>query len=68
MKRRSRAGSKLGKARRRNTPMPKRRNAKTVRRRGFSAADQETELTRLARERDEALEQQRATSEVLRAN
>ena len=37
-----------------------------MRRRGSSAAGQETEVARLTRERDEALEQQTATSEVLR--
>ena len=74
MRRRSRAGGELVKTRRRKTATPKRRNApKAVRGRGPSAASQETEVARLTRERDEALEQlseaveqQTATSEVLR--
>src|SRR5438105_14297773 len=46
----------------------KRRNApKAVRRRTPSSAGQETEVARLTLERDYAIEQQRATSEVLRA-
>src|SRR6516162_3215070 len=57
MRRRSRAGSKLAKARSRKA-MPKRRNATTV--------HAESESARLRRERDEALEQQRATAEVLK--
>jgi signal transduction histidine kinase len=74
MRRRSRAGGEPVKTRRRKTVTPKRRNApKAVRGRGPSAASQETEVARLTRERDEALEQlseaveqQTATSEVLR--
>jgi GAF domain-containing protein len=65
MRRRSRASSKLAKARRRKAEMPKRRNATTVR--------AESESQRLRRERDgaleqlsEALKQQTAASEVLR--
>src|SRR5262245_29872475 len=57
MRRRSRASSKLAKARRRKA-MPKRRNASTVR--------AESESARLRRERDEALEREKATAEVLR--
>ncbi len=57
MRRRSTASSKLAKARSRK-PMLKRRNATTVR--------AVSETARLRRERDEALEQQAATSEVLR--
>src|SRR5262245_16248555 len=57
MRRRSRASSKLAKARRRKA-MPKRRNATTVR--------AESESARLRRERDEALEREKATAEVLR--
>lgn len=68
MKRRSKAGGEPFKARRRRAATPKRRNAaKTVRRRSSSAAGMETKIERLTRERDEALEQQTATSEVLRA-
>ena len=49
------------------TTGPKRRNApKAVRRRGSSPAGRETEVARLTRELHEALEQQTATSEVLR--
>ncbi|HEX9237817.1 MAG TPA: GAF domain-containing protein, partial [Xanthobacteraceae bacterium] len=59
--------SAKAKTERRKAARPKRRNAKAVhRRRGFSAAGQETELTRLARERDEALQQQVATGDVLK--
>src|SRR3974377_2140442 len=57
MRRRSRASSKPSKARSRKA-MPKRRNARIMR--------AESESARLRRERDEALEQQTATSEVLR--
>ncbi len=63
MKRRSTAGSKPVK--RRKTAPPKRRTApKAVR--GSSKPTHETEGARLTRERDEALEQQTATSDVLR--
>jgi GAF domain-containing protein len=55
------------KARRPKTTKQKRRNApKTARRRGSSAAGQDKKFALLTRERDEALEQQRATSEVLK--
>jgi transcriptional regulator with GAF, ATPase, and Fis domain len=65
MKRRSRAGDKLPK--RRKAVALKRGNApRATRRRGPSAASQETEVARLGRELREALEQQTATSEVLR--
>jgi two-component system, NtrC family, sensor kinase len=57
MRRRSRASSKLAKGRSRK-PMPKRRNATTVR--------AESESARLRRERDESLEREKATAEVLR--
>src|SRR6516225_11382963 len=60
MRRRSRASGKLAKARSR-----KAKTLKVVRRRGSTAA-QETELARRTRERDEALEQFSATSEVLK--
>jgi hypothetical protein len=67
MKRRSRAGGEPIKRRRRKGSEPKRRNApKAVVRRSSSAVNQETKVARLTRERDEALEQQTATSEVLR--
>src|SRR5262249_12205627 len=57
MRRRSRTSSKLAKARRRKA-MPKRRNATTVR--------AQSESARLRRERDESLEREKATAEVLR--
>ena len=44
----------------------KRSNAPKAVRRGPSVASQETEVARLTRERDEAIEEQSATSEVLR--
>ena len=73
MRRRSRAGSKPVKTRQRKAAAQKRRNAPQVRRRASGAPDRETAFARLTRERDEALEQlseameqQTATSEVLR--
>jgi len=67
MRRRSRAGGETVKSRRHKAATLKRRNGpKAVRRRGPSVASQETEFTRLTRERDEALEQQRAAAEVLK--
>src|SRR5262245_46953121 len=74
MRRRSRARSKLAKARSRKAGMRKRGVAPKLRRRiSPAAAAQETEPARLTRERDEALEQlsealkqQTAASEVLR--
>ena len=67
MKRRSRADSKPIKGRRPKMPKPNRRNAPKVE---ISTKPppvaEEKEIARLARERDEALEQQMATSEVLR--
>jgi signal transduction histidine kinase len=66
MRRRSRAGSKLPKARRRKTSARKRRRApKEVRRPRSSGAGRNTKPARLARELDEALQQQAATSEIL---
>jgi GAF domain-containing protein len=68
MRRRSRAGGQPVKAPRRKTATRKRRNApRAVRRRSSSAGGQETKVARLTRERDEALEQQAATAEVLKA-
>jgi GAF domain-containing protein len=56
------------KARRRKTVTPKRRTApKTVRRRSSSTAGQKTQVARLTRELNEALERQTATAEVLAA-
>jgi hypothetical protein len=68
MKRRSRAGRKPAKARRRKAVTAKRRKEpKSARRRSSSAADQEAEVVaRLTRELNETLEQQTAVSEVLR--
>ena len=64
MRGRSRAGGKPVKARRRKTVTRKRRNApKAGRRRSIAA---QTELARVIRERDEALEQQAAISDILR--
>src|SRR5271169_3015504 len=68
MRRRSRAGCEPVKARRRRAATLKRRNGpKTVRRRGSSAAGQETKVARLARELNEVLEQQTAAADVLKA-
>jgi hypothetical protein len=67
MRRRGKPGGKEGKAQRANAATLKRRNAlKAVRRRSSSAHDEETQVPRLTRERDEALDQQRATAEILR--
>jgi GAF domain-containing protein len=63
MTRRSRAGSEAAKARGREALKKKRRDAsKTA---SSSASIQDTELARLTRELNEALERQAATSEVL---
>jgi hypothetical protein len=67
VRRRSRAGREPVKARRRKTAKLKPRVAlKVVRRRISSAASLHKQVALLTRERDEALEQQIATSEVLR--
>ena len=61
MKRRSKAGGEPIKGRRRKAPEPERRNApKTVPRSKASPPGEQTEVARLTRERDEALEQQAA--------
>jgi GAF domain-containing protein len=65
MRRRSRASSKLAKAQRRKA-MPRRRNATTVRAESESAADLQGQLDRRTSELNQTLEQQAATSEVLR--
>ena len=66
MRRRSRTGGEPVKARHRKAAAEKRRNAlKAVRRRSSSAGGQETKVAWLSRERDEALEQQTATSALL---
>ena len=68
MRRRSRAGDKSPNAQAPKGAARKSRIApKAGHPRGTSTANLETEVVRLARERDEALEQQAATSEVLNA-
>ena len=65
MRRRDKAGGKAAKTQRPKTL--KRRNApKTARRRNFSAAGPQEQISALTRELKEALEQQTATSEVLK--
>ena len=66
MRRRSKAGGKPVKTRRRKAEKVKPRNALKVGSRLSSAASQETEVARLTRERKEALEQQTATADVLK--
>ena len=73
MRRRSRAGGEPVKTRRRKAAAQKRGNALKVRGRGSPARGKETEIARVIRERNEALEQlsealkqQTAASEVLR--
>jgi GAF domain-containing protein len=64
MKKPSRAGGKPAKAK---ALKPKGRSVpKAMPRRGSAPAGQDTEVARLARERDEAIEQQTATANVLR--
>ena len=67
MKRRSKVSGGQVKGRRRKTPEPKRRNApKASAAFNASSAVEETKVARLTHELREALEQQSATSEVLR--
>jgi two-component system, NtrC family, sensor kinase len=66
MRRRSRASSKLAKARSRKAGVQKPLNAPKVRGRTTPAPDRDIEIVRLTRERDEALEQLSAASEVLK--
>jgi class 3 adenylate cyclase len=67
MKRRSKTGGRPIKGRRPKTPKPARRNTPKVEiRTEPSPVAEEKEVARLARERDEALEQQTAAYEVLR--
>jgi len=67
MKRRSRAGGKPAKTPRRTIVSQKqRRSPKRLRSRNPSGAGQETEVARLRRELNEAVEQQTATTDVLR--
>jgi GAF domain-containing protein len=66
MKRRSRAGGELTKGRRRKAAKPIRRNApKAPVRSSSSYRETETDVARLSRELSEALEQQKATSDLL---
>ena len=67
MRRRSGSSGEPVKARRRKAATRKRRNGpKAARERSRSIADLQDDLDRRTRERDEAMEQQTATSEVLR--
>jgi len=67
MRRRSRASGEPVKTRRRKAVTLKRRNApKAVRNRSVSVPSQETEVARLTRELNEALERQTATAEILK--
>jgi two-component system NtrC family sensor kinase len=66
MRRRSKAGGEPVKMRRRKTAAQKRGNAPKVEVRRSPPAGRETEVARLTRERDEALERQAATAEVLK--
>ena len=65
MRRRDKAGGKTIKAQRRKT-LKRRNTAKAARHRKPSAVGETERIARLTRELDEALEQQTATSEVLR--
>jgi hypothetical protein len=66
MKRRSKAGAKSEKARRRRTVALKRGNApKIARSRSSSADDKDKKIALLTRARDEALEQQKASADIL---
>src|ERR1700729_806584 len=67
MKRRSKAGGEPTKRRRRKTPEIRGRSApKTTERPKPSHSEKETEVVRLARELNEALERQTATGDVLK--
>ena len=67
MRRRSKASSEPAKTRRRKTVTLKRGSApKAVRRRASSTTGREAKVARLISERDEALGQQTATSDILK--
>ena len=66
MTRRSRGSGKQAKAHRRKAETPRGGSAPTLHRRSSYAVGQESEFARLRRERDEALERETATSQVLR--
>src|SRR5215470_15110156 len=66
MKRRSRASSKAAKPHRRKSAKRQRGSSPSASHRRSSVADQKTKLARLTRERNEALEQLAAASEVLK--
>src|SRR5262249_2012688 len=67
MRRRASTGGKTPNAQTPKTAARKSRIApKAVRSRGSSTAREETKVARLTRERDEALEREKATAEVLR--
>jgi len=67
MKRRSKAGGKADKADRRTAATPKRSTSpKAVPGRRSSPSSHDTEMARIIRERDEALERETGTAEVLR--
>src|SRR6476469_2920461 len=63
MRRRSRAGGEPAKPQRRKTEARKSRITSKARPRGSSITREETEVARLARERDEAVQRQRATAD-----
>jgi two-component system NtrC family sensor kinase len=66
MRRRSSTGGEPVKARRKSVTLKRRNGLKTVRRRSSSAASIHEQVALLTRERDEALEQQTAISDILR--
>jgi GAF domain-containing protein len=66
MRKHSKEAREPVKARRRKTVTRKRQNATKPGRRRSTAGTRQTELTRVIRERDELLEQQTATAEILR--
>jgi hypothetical protein len=66
MRRRSRAGDKRVKSRRKSATVKHRNAPNATRNRGVSVAGQETVVARLTRERDEALLRETANSEILR--